>query len=267
MAVLTLRAKYSIEEGLIMSPSLFIESYLYGLPLFERAGYGDIYRIIKDKLLAAQVEFENFLNIKFRPQVIEESRDFIREEWRRWGFVRVTYPISKIHRLDGYVNDIRQITYPEEWLSIHQSSDKASGTSAYRNVYIIPNVGKNSTAISSAVVYSGITPHLGFLGEHHIPNYWRVTYCTGFTTVPRDIKDAIGKYASCQVLALLADITFGAGIASLSLGFDGFSQSLGTTQSAENSLYSARVKQYQTELKETLQRLKDTYRGMMIESV
>ena len=54
-------------------------------------------------------------------------------------------------------------------------------------------------------------------------------------------------------------LIIGAGIANQSLSIDGLSQSIGTTSSAENSGYSARIKSYQTEIKETVGRIRLVY--------
>ena len=58
------------------------------------------------------------------------------------------------------------------------------------------------------------------------------------------------------------DLILGAGIASMSLGIDGLSQSVATTSSAENSGFSSRIIMYNKEIKSTLEKLKGIYKGI-----
>ncbi len=268
-----IRTTFRVRDDLVMSADQLIGQYCYGLPLFEKAGYGNTLAIIEDKILFAQTELENLLQVKFKPQVIEENCQFIMEEWGNWGFVKVSYPVAHPGRLFGVLNEVRQIQYPMAWLNTRRSND-SFGRGQTRNVYIMPNTRGGSPTnipadgLTNAAIFTGLTPQIGFYGSRFIPNYWRISYVTGFDNgVPPDIVDVIGKIAACQFLALIADVTFGAGIASLSLGFDGFSQSLGTTQSAENSLYSARIKQYYEELFKNgqLDRLRLNYKGIQFQ--
>jgi hypothetical protein len=91
------------------------------------------------------------------------------------------------------------------------------------------------------------------------PGFIRVNYRHGFGLgqIPRDIKHLVGMLASIGPLNLAGDLISGAGIASWSMGMDGFSQSVNTTSSAENAGYSARIIQYRKDigpLRESLRR-------------
>jgi hypothetical protein len=65
----------------------------------------------------------------------------------------------------------------------------------------ITPAGPASGVASSAIVYHGITPHLNFLNQQNIPDYFKVTYCTGYSKIPTDIINMIGK-----LTAILNDI-------------------------------------------------------------
>jgi len=119
----------------------------------------------------------------------------------------------------------------------------------------------NSSARTNAIVYSGKTPHLGYLGRTQIPNYWRITYCTGFNKIPNDLKNFIGKLAAINIFHILGDLILGAGIASQSIGIDGLSQSISTTSSATNAGYGARIIGYSDDLKRQKTTLEAYYRG------
>ena len=102
----------------------------------------------------------------------------------------------------------------------------------------------------------------GFGYLNNIANYWNIEYCTGFNNVPTDILNVIGQFAAIKIFHILGDLIIGAGIASQSLSIDGLSQSIGTTSSATNAGYGARIQGYLKELKETLPRMQGKYVGV-----
>lgn len=249
------------QNELIVSPDELVENYLFGISLCDQDGHKMSNEQVKFYIQAATEEIEKDLDIKMMPQVIYESLDFFINEWKAWGYVRTSYPINKPFKLHGFIQDIKQIEYPTEWLSYRRTND---GVSQYRNLYIIPGVGQATT---NSMVSSGITPHLGFFGNSHIPNYWRVEYCTGFHRVPRDLLDFISKLATLNIFHQLGDIILGAGIASQSIGIDGLSQSISSTSSATNAGYGARITGYLDSMKKSLPRLRAVYKGVTMTSM
>jgi len=244
-------------EGLSISPSELLELYFFGIPLKTQDGKQMSDQVLKTYIKSAQEEIEGYLNVRITKQVIEERRDFIREDYRDWGFVRVNYPVVEPISLIGFINDVQQVTYPVEWLSARTSND---GHSFFRNVYLVPSGTK-------AAQYSGITPHVGYFGASHIPQYWKVRYCTGYNQVPNDMLNIIGKLAAINVFHIMGDLILGAGIASQSIGIDGLSQSISTTSSATNAGYGARITGYLADLKLAMPRLKAKYDGFEMTSL
>lgn len=257
--VLRLKSVSVARQDLVLSPQDIIERYLYGLPLFEERG--NLYRVLEERILAHQQEMENLIAQKLRRQIIQEEQDFIREEWLQWGAIRVSYKVVKVFSLQGVLGIYNQITYPPEWISTRNTTDRREGGS--NQIFVVPNVGA-STPLGGAVVYSGITPHLNFFGNTRIPNYWRVTYATGFERVPADILDAIGMASAIHILAILGDITMQPGVTSTSVGFDGFSQSISLARSGKDSLYGSRISLYGEQLQNKMQEIKRNYRGIML---
>lgn len=247
----------SKNDNITISPSELLEIYFFGIPMKTQDGKQMDDHVIKTYIRSAQEEIEGYLNLKINKQVIEERRDFNREDYRDWGYVRTSYPVVSPISMIGYINDVQQVKYPVEWLSARSTSD---GISYFRNMYLVPS-GTN------AAQYSGITPHVGYFGASHIPQYWKLRYCTGFETVPSDILNAIGKLASINLFHIMGDLILGAGIASQSIGIDGLSQSISTTSSATNAGYGARVQGYLADLKTGLPRLKAKYDGFEMMSL
>lgn len=258
MAQLTYNIKYKKNSELVLSVKDLKDKYLFGINIDDQQGlsYDDSSYLYYIK--SAQNYVEKSLNILLNRQVYEESFHFRNDDWRNWGYIQCTYPVHCPLSLEGFLNTTKQATYPPEWLSSKRTSEEQT---YHRNLYVVP-AGADATALSSSVVFSGVVPQIGYSGWTNIPNYWTVRYVTGFKSVPRDLTDLVGKFASISALNIAGDLVIGAGIASSSLSIDGLSQSIQTTQSAENSAYSARIRQYLSELKEQMPIIKQRYVGL-----
>lgn len=256
MPQLTLLAPYQSNSDMIMSAKELREMYMFGINIVDQDNVSLSDTVYDFYIKAAIDEMEEYLGLKFKKQVIDETIQFQGADFLRWGYIKTSYQVVSPISLQGFFNTTKQIEYPTDWLSYKKSSD---GKLYERNIYIVPS--GNATTHTQALTLSGIIPQLGYLGWRDIPNYWRCVYVTGFEKLPMDIVNAVGKLASIGLFNVGGDLVIGAGIASMSLGMDGFSQSINTTSSAENSAYSARIIMYQKELKTLLPRLKDFYRG------
>lgn len=248
-------------DGLILSPSELIEIFLFGIPLRGKDGKYMSQTTIRTFIKAATEEIEKYLSIKIIKQVIKEDKDFNLNEFKNWSFVRTTYPVVKAHAMDGYINDTQQINYPKEWLSTRTTSD---GSLYHRHIYLIP---ANSGVGTNSIVYTGITPYLGFFGNSQIPNYWKMSYCTGFNSVPNDLLNFIGMLASLNIFMIMGDIVLPPGISSTSIGIDGLSQSLSSAVSSQSGAFGGRIKAYLTSIETSLKRLTNYYKGFEIQSM
>jgi hypothetical protein len=265
MPQLTLNIEFSKNDGLVMSPSNLQNLYLSGIPLCYPNGGKVSQELIKQKILAAQKLLENFLSIKLVKQIVVEHQDFNRQEYVSWGYIRTVFPIMKAISLEGKINNVSQIKYPASWMSVKGGND----VTKFRNLHIIPNTADSDSVNQYSATYSGLSPNMGFFGNQSIPNYWNVTYCSGWDAddIPNDLLDAIGKIASIQVLAITGDLIFGAGIGNQSISIDGISQTYSTTKGGGKGAFSGRIDQYKNELEQTLRDLKSEYLGIMFRVV
>ncbi len=117
-----------------------------------------------------------------------------------------------------------------------------------------------SHAVPGYSVYVSERGHGGFEVSGTGLHNQDVTVQYTVSTLPADIKQAIGYKAALLPLDVAGDLIAGAGIASLSVGVDGIHQSLNTTASATNAGYGARVLQFERELKALLPALKSKYK-------
>jgi hypothetical protein len=105
------------------------------------------------------------------------------------------------------------------------------------------------------------------VGGGVVPSYWRVEYRHGFTTIPHDVKRAVGLRAALGLLAIAGDLIIQAGIASRSVSMDGLSQSINSTASAMYSGYSGRAVEYEKQYKALMEILKRKYRSIRMAAI
>ena len=254
------KIQFSKNKGTVISPSELKDIYFHGVPVTDQSGNPMPEHVIQSYIDSAVREVQLYLNLLLVKQTYKETQNFVLHDFREWGALPTTYPVNKPLSLTGYINTTKQAEYPSTWLS----SKKAPNSLYDRSINLIPNTG---TVGTNSVVYHGITPHLGFNSSKHIPNYWEICYITGFDKTPSDILNVVGKLAAINIFHILGDLILGAGIASISLGIDGLSQSTSTTSSATNAGYGARIQGYEKDLKTALPTLKQAYDGFQITSM
>jgi len=252
-------------KALVFTPDEYKSQYLWGIPLCNPYTNQSIpTSTLKQQLQAAQTFVENYLGLKLFKQIVRENKDFIREEFQTWGYLKTSYTINEAFELNGVFNEQQIIKYPHEWLSIKRSSDSIS---RYRELYIVPN---GLTGATFTYLGTQFSQYFGFAGARLIPNYWRITYCTGFETIPMDIINIIGKIATVTLLPIIEMTVTGSngstfGLASTSLSLDGLSQSI--SKANGGNVFGQRLKQYGDEIMRTLPQLKGMYSGLVFDSM
>lgn len=258
MPQLTLTIKYRKNTGAVLSVSEMWSLYLYGISI--KGGNGSTFSddAIRMYIQAAQKEIENYFNLLFVKQLIEvETTSYYHTDyWTHFPIIQTEYPVREPMALIGMLAKMEQIIYPWGWLFCERDQ-KGIGK---RRISIVPT-GASTTQVNAEVILTGISSQIGMQRFLNIPDYWNVQYITGFDIdkLPLDLLDLVGKLASLGPLNIAGDLILGAGIASMSLSIDGLNQSIGTTSSAENSGYSARIKQYTKEIQDTVKRIKLVY--------
>jgi len=139
---------------------------------------------------------------------------------------------------DGSIKEDAVLDIPREWIRL----EGATGI-----VRLVPN---NKFPGRLQVGQGGsFFPEL-FRRHGQVPDLWVVKYEAGFKNgcIPILLNQAIGLLAAVQAYSIAGNLVLGAGIAGSSISLDGLSQSIQTTQSAENSAYSATRKEYADQL-------------------
>jgi hypothetical protein len=153
---------------------------------------------------------------------------------KNWNFIQLRKrPAISVQQIVFKFPDGQQIFgFPKEWIKLYNR---------FGQVQIVPYSGF-STVLSTYPMF------MGFMGQS-VPQLIWIDYTAGFDEIPDDIGEIIAKRAACDVLGIAGEALL-AGIASLSTGVDGLSESFGTTASATNTTYGAHVLQYHNDIKE-----------------
>lgn len=243
-------------ESVLTVPDLK-NHFMFGLDLTDDDGNPFPQSMFEFAIRAAVDELEKVLQIKIKPtQIISERQDYYRQDYLDFAFIQLNnYPIVSVERVSmKYPTAQSEITFPTEWYQIN---------TAHGQVHLIPTSG----SLSQILMGKG-GDYLTFVwkGWDWMPNLWRIDYTAGFLAgqIPNDIIGVIGRMACFYPLNIAGDLVGGIAIASKSIGIDGLSQSINTTSSPENAGYSARLRQYERELKIQIPRLQAYYKGIKL---
>lgn len=245
-----------LDFELAMTTQEVRDIYLWGQ---EKSLITDDGRDIPEYVLVHYIKFgiakvERKLGIQLLPKRFVEKHDLLRDaayardEWLSFWLDR--FPVVAVESLKLKLPGAPDYEYPASWLRVREDDGE---------VFIVPD-GQGSGPMSQSPAMLS--------GKKMIPDAFEVTYFAGFLKpgeeIPVDLKDAIGKEAASGPLNIGGDLLLGAGIASSSISLDGLSQSTGTTSSATNAGYGARLIQYEKELKDLYKILIPYYRGLRI---
>ena len=226
----------------LMSVSKLKSTYLFGIEIIDSNQNELSNEVFQQYIDNAISMLEHELDISISPVINHvEELDYHYTDYVEWGFIQLqNWPVIRVHSLDMVFfrdeegNPESNQTIPNQWIRV-QNHDGI--------IRLIPNARfpanlqiSHTGAFYPEVLRSSTVPHL-----------WRIVYDHGFEDgrIPTAINMAIGYLAAIQALIVGGNLVLGAGIASSSLSIDGLSQSINTTQSAENSSYSATIKEYQ----------------------
>jgi hypothetical protein len=226
---------------------------MYGLDLTDDDGNPFPNSMFEFAIRAAVDSLEKTLQIKIKPTSIFEYQDFYAQDYRDFAFLQLNqWPIRSVEQIRiKYPTATSDILFPREWYQIRKERGQ---------VHLLPTSGSLST-----ILIGRGGDYLSFVwrGYDFMPNLWRIWYTAGFDdgVIPNDIIATAGKMACFYPLNIAGDLVGGIAIASKSIGIDGLSQSINTTSSPENAGYSARLRQYERELKIEIPRLIQFYKA------
>jgi len=234
--------------------------YLTGVDLTDDAGnpYPDI--MFDFSIRAAIAWIERALDIDTKPTARTDFYDYNQEEWQNaWAFIQLDhYPCqpfdytAKGHYIKmNWPSSGDPYEIPEEWIRFEADAG---------HINLVPTSG----TLGAALMLGGSMLPSVLSRYPFIPRAIEVKYESGFAVgaLPADIRALIGMKAAQPIFNVAGDLIAGAGIANFSLSVDGLSQSIGTTSSATNSGYGARIIQYSNAIKADLPTIRHYYKNV-----
>lgn len=225
----------------VISVKQLKERYLFGIEIVDKNGNELPNSVFQNYIDNAISWLEHDLDISITPTQKEEQKDYQAYDYFQWGYFYLNeVPVISIESIKiSYLRnnsgvDLEDLDIPSEWWRL----DPDTGL-----VRLVPN--NKFPARLQVGSGGGFFPEL-FRRHGHVPALWVFQYTHGFKDgkVPTLMNSVIGLLASIQALSIAGNLVLEAGIAGTSISLDGLSESIQTTQSAENSAYSATRKEY-----------------------
>lgn len=241
------------ESDLVVSVEELKELYLFGVDLTDGDGTPYPNRLLRHYIEVGIAWLEKELDIPIVARsIVDEKHDHYAVDYGRWGYIQLDkYPVGRIDKVAfQYPSQDEEVEIDPTWVVLED--DGESGV-----IQIVPGQGN----IADVLLIPGSLMPMWDGATGRVPGVWKISYRAGFEVgeLPADLKHVISMAASIGVLNIAGDLIAGAGIASISISVPGLSQSIGTTSSATNSGYGARIGEYQKEIKEALPNLRRYY--------
>lgn len=232
-----------------------------GLPLTDNYGNELEDPDIQDSIDAAASEVERRLGVYLKPTVIEcngserglqEGVDFDKEEppydydasqWADNGFLQLRErPVLEIHEFKLVLPNnqvVMDFLSVPEWVKLNKLNGQ---------LRIVPYAGSASIFSLAGGSLSGYAFMTGSMNGY-IPQAIYLSYTAGYAVgkVPKDIRNVVAKMTAISMLGIAGDALMG-GVSNMSTSIDGLSESVGTTTSANSTMYSARINMYQKDV-------------------
>ncbi|MNW28249.1 hypothetical protein D3C74_50710 [compost metagenome] len=239
---------------------------IYGIELYDTHGNPFPDDLLQSYLNSSIAWAEQVLNIAIQPREEEEVHDYLAQDYMNWGYVKLwKKPVLEVQSLEMWYGDRPMMTIPKEWLKI----DPLSGM-----IQMFPTSGSTGGMIITASGGMFLPILRGSIG--YVPQMWKVKYTAGMsepsteatgqvyrkTDIHPNLKEVIYKKTAMSVMGVWGDLIIGAGIANQSIGIDGLSQAIGTTQSPMFGGASARIKQLEEDIAAMMPGLRSYYGGI-----
>jgi hypothetical protein len=243
-------------DDLAISPQELKDIFLFGISLTDDAGKPFPEQMYEFYIRSAQEWVEKELGglQLCKKAIVNETHDYYINDYISYSFMKLfRYPVLSVESVGiQFPLATNVLEFDPSWYRIESSGAQ---------VNLVPTQGTFSSILLSQ---GGSFLPLLYQGLQHVPGLFRINYTAGFEQgkIPTLLKEVIGMKAAMGPLNIAGDLVAGAGIASKSLSLDGLSQSIGTTASATNAGYGARILQYNKEVTARMKHLREYYTGV-----
>ncbi|AGB62604.1 hypothetical protein [Bacillus phage phiAGATE] len=221
----------------------------------------------ESKIEAAVSQAEKMLDIVILPRALTEHHDFYSNDYNSYAFIHTFHkPVLQVEKITLEYGTGTLYRYPTRWWKVYNLPG---------HLQIMPNtlLSGGSDGLSLSQAYQGNMPVLSGLpasGKNFAPQMFHVEYVGGMlppsrrgVTAPNemhpDLWNMIIKLALKEVFEQWGRLIIGAGIANMSIGIDGITQSIDTTQSAMYGGASADIVQLNEDIGKLYTGLKSYY--------
>jgi hypothetical protein len=230
--------------------------YLFGIDLTDDEGNEFPPELYQHAILSAigEVSAEIGSYVGDRKEVLAERHDSMDHDGSHYYTVALDVrPVREVTRVALQYGDQVATELPKEWATLRGPTGGQT--------QLIP--GQN--AFSGVIFTPSGTWWATGAHRQYSPAWLVFDYIAGFDWDDPDERDelilrAIGLNAAALALDTAGDLIVGAGIANKSVSFDGVSTTLGTTSSATNAGYGARILSYRKQLSNVMKMLRARYR-------
>lgn len=185
-------------------------NYLFGINLADSNGNPLPEELFVHYLNAAVDYVQNLLDIIITPTDFTERHDYIRNDYRNWGFIQLAHnPVREVKRITLMYGQQRAVEIPLDWVQLNKLTGQ---------VTLFPSAGSaNSLIIGQTGLLFGFQSQWDWA-----PMLWEVEYTAGIDendpAIPFTLlKETIFKRASMGILNVWGDLIIGAGIANQSV--------------------------------------------------
>lgn len=243
------------ENRLVCTAQFVKDNFLFGVNLQDDDGNTMPDSLIEFYIRSAQDWFQTQIpGLLLFEREIEEVHDYWINDYTTFSFLKAfRFPIQSVSEYAiEYPLSSKRLVFDPSWLRIDSNGSQ---------INLVPTQGTFSSILLGE---GGSFLPLLYTGREYVPGIIRLTYKAGFKNnqIPRNIIEMIAMRAAMGPLNIAGDLIAGAGIASKSISLDGLSQSVGTTSSATNAGYGARIIQYEKQIKHMMEGLRAHYTGI-----
>ena len=252
-----------------LTPKWLKDNYLTGLTFCDADGKELPNEFFETHMMNAVRRIEGIANISILEKVLTaEEHDYRVGDYQMFAFLQLFhFPVKRVEAVRAvYPLGLTIQDFPKEWFRVEES---------HGQIHLVPSRGSLGQIILGQggdflpLIYSGLS---------YLPHLWEIDYVAGMDEcdMPRDVVEAIAKYASIEILTIMSDLIRPIGVSSESVSLDGMSQS----QSFQLPAFQQRINRYifdlygiegkQQDLKTTsglLKHLYDQFHGFNLASL
>lgn len=238
----------------LLTPEDLKDIYLFGIKLQDQDGNEMPRKTLEYAINSAISYLEAALDIVILKRSFTENYDYRQIDYTAFNFLQLKKrPLSDLTSLKAkFPNNVDLVTYPPEWYVLEKEAAQ---------IQLSPVEGTFSGLL---VTSGGSYVPLLYGTRGYWPHLFEVKYEAGFCpdAIPYIINDMIGMQASIRIFEIMGDLIYGPGVGSDSVTLDGASVNRGTTATAINSPFAARISSYKEQIKNYMETVKGYFNGI-----